>query len=346
MLTEDKVLVLKEIEKTISIVLQKIDKENESYISVLELNKKQREILLKAMDDFEKRIQAFFIVQKKEYLAAVKKFSTYMKKGQGKIKHIIKKAEVSDKFIDDLVKIMSDFIFINEKAHIDKLVELYIAFSDSFFLQYAEICARSVEGSKLGSNISLSKRATDWLDKHKIKFAKEVNRTTHDAIIKSLRESLLNGKESTPAANKLMIDVPNHFNQKNINNKWKSLDKIIDTKTYNQIYQEIEKEQCFEFYRARRIARTETISAMNAATLEGWRQSEVVGGKEWICACDERAREWHKKADKQQVALEEVFLVGNEKLMHPGDSSLGASAKNVINCRCTMKSVLKYKIKR
>lgn len=340
MLTKDKVFILKEIEKTVSIILQKLDKENELYVSVLELNKKQREILVKAIDEFEKKLQVFLINQKKDYLAAMKKFPEYIKR-QGKIKHTIKKAEA----IDEFIVVLSSFLFANEKGYIDKLVELYTAFSDPFFSQYAEICARSVEGSRLGQKISLSKRAVNWLNQHKIKFAQEVNQTTHDAIIKSLRESLLNRAGNDPAANKLISDVPNHFNQKNINDKWKSLEKIVDTKIYNQMYQNLEKEQCFEFYRARRIARTETMSAMNAATLEGWRQSEVVTGKEWVCACDERAREWHKKADKQQVALEEAFSVGGEKLMHPGDSSHGASAKNVVCCRCTMKSVLKYKMR-
>lgn len=121
---------------------------------------------------------------------------------------------------------------------------------------------------------------------------------------------------------------------------------MTDPEKYNTVYQAVEQQQCFEFYRARRIARTETISAMNAATLEGWRQSEVIGGKEWACACDKVSREWHKNADGQQVPLEEPFIVGGEKLMHPGDSSMGASAKNVIHCRCTMKSVLKYKMRR
>ena len=53
----------------------------------------------------------------------------------------------------------------------------------------------------------------------------------------------------------------------------------------------------------------------------------------------------HKNANGQQVLLEEPFTVGGEKLMHPGDSSMGASAKNIIHCRCTMKSILKYKMR-
>ena len=108
MLTKDKVFILKEIEKTVSIILQKLDKENELYVSVLELNKKQREILVKAIDEFEKKLQVFLINQKKDYLAAMKKFPEYIKR-QGKIKHTIKKAEA----IDEFIVVLSSFLFAN-----------------------------------------------------------------------------------------------------------------------------------------------------------------------------------------------------------------------------------------
>lgn len=346
MLPKEKAIMLQEISKSIDIILQKIDRENEFYISSLGLDKKQEKNLLKAMDDFEKKIQAFFIWQKREYLEAIKKLPAYMKKNQRKIKHIVKKAALHEELLDNLVAIMAGFIFANEKTHVDKLAALYVAFTDSFFGQFAENCAQSVKGSKLGPDMTLTKRATDWLDQHKIKFAQEVNQTTHDAIIKSLKESLSEGKGNNPTGNKLVSDVPNQFNQDKMKQKSEKLAGIVDAEKYNQVYQAVEQEQCFEFYRSRRIARTETISAMNAATLEGWRQSEVIGGKEWVCACDKVSRDWHKNANGQQVSLEEPFIVGGEKLMHPGDSSLGASAKNVIHCRCTMKSVLKYKMRR
>lgn len=346
MMSKEKILVLKGIEETLHVILQKIDKGNEDFILSLGLDEKQNKILLKALDRFEKQIQVLFIKQKKEYLAAIANLPEYMKKNQKKVRRTVKKAAVPEILMDHIVEIMAGFIFANEKAYIDKLAALYVAFTNSFFGQIAEICARSVEGSRLGPNMSLTKRAMDWLDQHKIKFAQEVNQTTHDAIIKSLKESLSEGKGNNPAGNKLVSDVPNHFNQSKVKEKEKKLEALTDPEKYNVVYQAVEQQQCFEFYRARRIARTETISAMNAATLEGWRQSEVIGGKEWVCACDKVSREWHKNADGQQVPLEEPFIVGGEKLMHPGDSSMGASAKNVIHCRCTMKSVLKYKMRR
>lgn len=42
----------------------------------------------------------------------------------------------------------------------------------------------------------------------------------------------------------------------------------------------------------------------------------------------------HVAANKQRVGINEPFIVSGELLMYPGDSSMGASKGNVINCRC------------
>lgn len=346
MLPKKKIAVMIEINKSIDAILRKIDTENREYVSGMNLNDKQKKLALKALEDFEKKIQAFFIEQKKDYLAAIKKLPDYMVRSCRQIKRKVKKAAVPEEMIENIAEIMAGFIFANEKKHIAKLEALYKAFAGGFFSDIAEICARSVEGSKLGPTMSLTDKATSWLDQHTIKFAQEVNQTTHDAILESLKESLAEGKGNNPAGNNLVSSVPNHFNQDKLKQKSQKLESIIDADKYNEIYQSVEQQQCFEFYRSRRIARTELNSSTNAATLEGWRQSEVIGGKEWLCACDKVSRDWHKGANGQQVPLEEPFIVGGEKLMHPGDPSLGASAKNIIHCRCTMKSVLKYKMRR
>lgn len=57
--------------------------------------------------------------------------------------------------------------------------------------------------------------------------------------------------------------------------------------------------------------------------------------KEWVSQGDERVRPAHAAADSAQVAANQPFTVGGERLMHPGDTSLGASAGNVVNCRCS-----------
>lgn len=343
MLPRKKLAVLKAISKSIDAILQKIDIENKEFVSGMNLDDKQKKLALKALDNFEKKIQAFFIEQKKEYLSRIKELPVYMVRNRRQIRHKIKKKEVPEEMIDNIAEIMAGFIFVNEKKHIKKLEALYKAFTGNFFSEIAEICARSVEGSKLGKTMSLSDKATSWLDQQTIKFAQKVNQTTHDAVIKSLKDGLSESKGSNLAGNNLVTAVPNHFHQDKLKQKSQKLESVLDANKYNIIYQSVEKQQCFEFYRARRIARTELNSATNAATVEGWRQSEVIEGKEWLCACDQVSRDWHKNANSQQVPLEEPFLVGGEKLMHPGDSSQGASAKNIVHCRCSMKSILRYK---
>lgn len=54
----------------------------------------------------------------------------------------------------------------------------------------------------------------------------------------------------------------------------------------------------------------------------------------WSTMLDERVREWHQEAEGQERRVDQPFDVGGEQLRFPGDMSLGASLRNVINCRC------------
>ena len=56
--------------------------------------------------------------------------------------------------------------------------------------------------------------------------------------------------------------------------------------------------------------------------------------KTWRTAGDKLVRDLHKKVNGQRVKMSEPFVVNGESLMYPGDSSRGASAGNIINCRC------------
>lgn len=57
--------------------------------------------------------------------------------------------------------------------------------------------------------------------------------------------------------------------------------------------------------------------------------------KRWHTILDGREREWHHEANLLTVPINVPFEVGGELLMHPQDTSLGASADNIANCRCT-----------
>ena len=56
--------------------------------------------------------------------------------------------------------------------------------------------------------------------------------------------------------------------------------------------------------------------------------------KKWMTMGDARVRDIHNAANGQEQYYLEPYQVGGELLMFPGDGSLGASAKNLVNCRC------------
>ena len=65
---------------------------------------------------------------------------------------------------------------------------------------------------------------------------------------------------------------------------------------------------------------------------------EVPVIKEWVTMGDEVVRRGafsHVGADSQEKPLNQPFEVGGQLLRWPGDTSLGASAGNVIHCRCS-----------
>lgn len=56
--------------------------------------------------------------------------------------------------------------------------------------------------------------------------------------------------------------------------------------------------------------------------------------KVWNAILDDKTRQAHVEADYQIVQQDEPFIVMNQKLMFPGDTSMGATLDNIINCRC------------
>lgn len=68
-------------------------------------------------------------------------------------------------------------------------------------------------------------------------------------------------------------------------------------------------------------------------------RSPVIGSprasKEWATILDQVTRLSHVIADGQKVPMTEPFVVQGELLRRPADTSLGASASNTINCRCS-----------
>ena len=92
-----------------------------------------------------------------------------------------------------------------------------------------------------------------------------------------------------------------------------------------------------------RTARTAITEAENAGRQDAADElasKGVIMQKEWIATAGKRTRKWHADADGQRVDNDKPFIVGSEKLMYPGDKSMGASGKNIYNCRCSSKRVV------
>tara|TARA_R100000773_G_scaffold29411_2_gene25210 strand:+ start:1127 stop:2071 length:945 start_codon:yes stop_codon:yes gene_type:complete len=91
---------------------------------------------------------------------------------------------------------------------------------------------------------------------------------------------------------------------------------------------------------ARRIVRTETTASANFGIQLS--ASDIYGDdnlvKEWIAFDGPRTRDTHRSASSEYsnnpIPMNEPYFVGGSKMMFPSDTSLGAKAKEVVNCRC------------
>lgn len=101
-----------------------------------------------------------------------------------------------------------------------------------------------------------------------------------------------------------------------------------------QLKDEIGKLSDFSEYRADTIARTETIGAYVNGDWDG---AQILGDrgpaeKVWVATGDARGRVSHSNLTNTTLPMSEPFTVAGEPMLYP--HSPGASAKNVVNCRC------------
>lgn len=182
------------------------------------------------------------------------------------------------------------------KAELEKSFEEYIQYGS--IQDSAELVYKDM-GMEFNFN-KFDKFTSRYLYNKKINWAKEVSETTEKTIKEILVEGYENGKSNYAVAEK------------------------------------IKESANFSFGRAEKIARTEILSSCNYASYISYITSPNVIGYKWSATGDNRTRITHKKADGQIRKKGEPFIVGGYKLLYPGDTSLGAPAKEVISCRCTL----------
>ena len=101
-----------------------------------------------------------------------------------------------------------------------------------------------------------------------------------------------------------------------------------------ELAKELSEKVGFTRYRSTVITRTEVIGSSNCANQANAKVFKVPLMKIWRSSGDKQTRPAHKAADGQTQEMNDPYVVDGEKLMYPGDSSMGCSGSNVIMCRC------------
>jgi uncharacterized protein with gpF-like domain len=167
--------------------------------------------------------------------------------------------------------------------------------------------------------------AEDWFDEYTMTFAQPINATTESVISEVIQQGIKEGWS---------IDTMQGHLQE-VFQQWMSGD--VPPEDLEWYAARVPN------YRAEMIARTETIRASNAGTMELANSWGVVERKEWLATGDDRTRDAHMEAWETYseggsigpIPMDEPFVVDGEEMMYPGDASMGASPGNFINCRCT-----------
>lgn len=92
---------------------------------------------------------------------------------------------------------------------------------------------------------------------------------------------------------------------------------------------------------AQRHARTIVQGASERGNDTAIQESSAIGER-WVVTSDDRARDSHMAADGQIIPAGGTFLVGGDRLRHPGDPQ--GSIEEIAMCRCTIQPVFESEL--
>lgn len=216
--------------------------------------------------------------------------------------------------IENLKKGLADKMLFNIKAENAKWLTIMGAFIRELVAEKGEEIFAFL-GMPRGLDLS-TRRAANYLNKKGVKFIKSANETTTRKLRKTLAEGVI-GKEGIP-----------------------ELKKRVD-----KIYNSASK------HRSELIARSEVIRASNFATNEAYIQSEIVVGKEWVTALDERTCPWCNSLDGKIVPVKSTFFKEGDDITVEG-RKLDLDYEDVRHpplhpdCRCTLIPVIGQRSKK
>jgi len=210
----------------------------------------------------------------------------------------------------------------------------------------------TIEKAKLGSIVF------DW--DNNLKTFDRLGRQVHESILLETGEEELTSlgidsgfQITNEYAKQYLGEKVRDFSQNVLSTKYNQLKRTLRTgfgkgENLNQLSSRVAKVYrgvLGRGYEALRIARTEVVSSSNKGAMLAYQQSGVVVERQWLSARDDRTRGAdtedpadHFHMNGQRVTMSKPFVdpKTGARMMHPGDSSMGASGVDIVNCRCTM----------
>jgi len=117
-------------------------------------------------------------------------------------------------------------------------------------------------------------------------------------------------------------------------------DASLSGASINEQVRALESNSELSGMRARRISRTETVSAANTAGLIQAKESGFAKNKIWLSVDDKRVRHSHRNVDNVTIGIDEFFNVGGATMQNPGarkqQTGLPVPPSQTVNCRCTL----------
>lgn len=159
----------------------------------------------------------------------------------------------------------------------------------------------------------------NWRNKYAPEDATFINLTTRVNMVESIQAALNQAAEDFKIlSNRELSADATAILKRKLKTR---IDRIINTETQKAA-------------EAAKFMEAEVLSGVTPRILGGGGNEPTGTTKRWTTVGDKFVRNLHREANGQVRKLNEPYLVGGEYLMHPGDTSLGASIGNVANCRC------------
>lgn len=223
---------------------------------------------------------------------------------------------------DELNNLLTEYYDIMDISNEQKLerVELATELFDIFLFLFTYVEAQiqatvSVEIDKETIYEMFDRRYAEACEEYGIDINKHPEIRSHITMVsKEMVDSTLEEREKKKNSIKGVDSSPHNISQTDIPRE-KNEKKIQE--------------------RALSVAENESNSVFNRVEYDDAVDSGKYTYKTWITEMDNKVRHTHREVEGMRIPIEEPFIVGDSQMMFAHDSSLGASAEELVNCRCS-----------